>query len=370
MGDRCVFEHFERTAQATELPTPINAADWLETEPPEPDQILEDFLDVRDKLAIIGSSKMRKSFFLLQMLICLASGRRFLSWRVPTVRRVSHVQYEIQPAHYHRRVKRMCRALGITAADLGDRFQIVNARGSGLVGITGIDKIARLIAPHRPEIVSFDPLYKLASGAENDAGDAKIILGAFDELIERLGVAVAYVHHDAKGFVGDRDIRDRGAGSNVIGRDYDACVALAPHAAEDEAAVVEVMLRNYRPQDPFAILWAEDEDNGGYRWELDGKIAPTKKTSANRRMKDLPALPTYLPMALEIAQSGPRAVGEFLALLRDKTTLTHRRAREFRNWAVAGTDPPLDTLERRSRGKNEKLIGRPADIARLRVENV
>jgi hypothetical protein len=45
------------------------------------------------------------------------------------------------------------------------------------------------------------------------------------------------------------------------------------------------------------------------------------------------------------------------------------------DWGViravaAGIDPPLDTLERRSRGKNEKLIGRPVDIAQLRAENV
>ena len=66
---------FENQVKEAELLHPVNAAVWLETEPPAPDQIIENALDVRDKLAIIGSPKMRKSFFLLQFLICLAAGR-------------------------------------------------------------------------------------------------------------------------------------------------------------------------------------------------------------------------------------------------------------------------------------------------------
>jgi hypothetical protein len=358
------------TSPLAALPIPINAADWLDSDPAEPGQILEDFLDVRDKLAIIGSSKMRKSFFLLQLLACLAAGRSFLTWRVPKARRVSYIQYEIQPNHCHFRVKRMGRALGITSTTIQDRFQIINARGSGLVGLNGIERISQLVEVHHPEIIAFDPLYKVAAGAENAAEDAKIILGAFDRLIEQLGAAVAYVHHDAKGFSGDRDIRDRGAGSSVIGRDYDACVTLTPHVAEEDAAVIEVMLRNYRPQDPFTVLWTDDEETGGYRWELKHDIAPTKETSSNRKTKDLPALPTYLPAALEILRPAPLPIGEFLVLLRTKTGLTHARSKDFRNWAAAGTAPALDTFQRRGRGVNEKLIGLTADIFRLRESGV
>jgi hypothetical protein len=361
----------EEQMQMLELPTPVNAADWLDTEPPEPDQIIEDVFDVGDKLAIIGSSKMRKTFFLLQGLLCLAAGRPFLRWRVSKPRRVSHVQYEIQPAHYHRRLKRMCRALGITARDLGDRLQIINARGSGLTGAEGIEKLALLVAPHHPEIISFDPLYKVATGAENAAEDAKVVLHAFDRLIEQTGAAVAYVHHDAKGFSGDRDIRDRGAGSNIIGRDYDACVTLTPHVTEEAAAVVEIMLRNYRPQEMFSILWTEDEDHGGYRFETQDTIAPTKQTSANGKAKDTVALTTYLPAALEIVQAAPLPVGVFLDALRVKTGLTHSRSWNFRHWVTAGADPPMDVfLAKTGRGQNEKLIGRTADILRLRGEEV
>ncbi|MCX5830534.1 MAG: AAA family ATPase [Deltaproteobacteria bacterium] len=345
----------------------VNASNWLESEPDEPDQIIEGILDVKDKLALIGSSKMRKTFLLLQMLLCLATGKVFLNWNIPMPRRVVHIQYEIQSNHYHRRLKRMCIALGITAADLGDRFHILNARGLNLSGIEGIEKISQIVKPYNPEIISFDPLYKVATGSENAAEDGKIILNAFDGLTEQTGAAVAYVHHDAKGFSGDRDIRDRGAGSNVIGRDYDACITMTPHVSETDAAVIEVMLRNYRPQEPFTALWSEDEDTGGYRFDMREEITPTKKTSSNGKTKDLPALDTYLPAALDLVKDAPMPIGLFMDTLRTKTGLTHSRSAIFKNWAISGGHPVLDTIEtKRSRGKHEKLIGRTEDILRLR----
>jgi RecA-family ATPase len=112
----------------------INAATWLDSEPPPSDQIMMDTFDAGDKVCIIGSSKLRKSFFILMMLICLAAGRNFLNWQVVRPRRVLYCQFEIKDQHCHRRVKRMARAMGITAADLGDRLQIINARGLGISG--------------------------------------------------------------------------------------------------------------------------------------------------------------------------------------------------------------------------------------------
>jgi RecA-family ATPase len=122
-----IVDNFER--QAVDLPRPMNAGVLIDTEPPPPDQILADTFDLGDKVAIIGSSKLRKSFLLLQFLLSVAAGRDFLSFRVPKARRVLHIQFEIQGNHFHRRVRRMAKALGIKSADLGDRFQVINARG-------------------------------------------------------------------------------------------------------------------------------------------------------------------------------------------------------------------------------------------------
>jgi hypothetical protein len=363
-----MMDEFEQQIVRTELPQPVNASELLNTEPVKPDQIIKDFIDVRDKLAVIGSSKLRKTFFMLQMLLCMAAGRDFLSWVIPKARRIFHVQYEVQIHHYHRRVRNMAKTLHILPDDLQDRFQILNARGLGLSGLEGIEKIEIIVKPFEPEIISFDPLYKVAAGAENDARDAKIILDAFDKLAENTGAAILYIHHDAKGFSGDRDIRDRGAGSNVIGRDYDACITLTPHAAHENAAVVDVLLRNYRPQEPFVALWAEDDETNGYCFELGVNIAPTKKTSANGKAQNLPALDTYLPAAMELLKQKPLDIKVFDDLFRTNTGMTFERTKAFRKWATGLTIPQFETIEKRGRGEHIKLIGTPAQISRLRDE--
>lgn len=350
-----------------ELPAVISASDLIETEPDASDQILEDTFDRGDKIAIIGSSKMRKSFFLLLLLLCTASGRQFLSWTVPKPRKILHIQFEIQAHHYHRRVKRMAQAMRITSADLGDRLQIINARGLDIAGSAGLEKIKGLAMALQPEIISFDPLYKIAVGAENAAEDFKLTLNTFDVLAKETGAAILFVHHDTKGNSGDRDVRDRGAGSNVLGRDYDACITLTPHVSEPDAAVIETLLRNYRPQEPFVALWAEDEDTKGYRFDLANGIAATKKTTANSRTQTRQAFDTYLPAAVKILSEQPLPIAAFLEEFRTKTGLSTVRARAFRDWATAVDGGRLATIEKRSRGTHTKVIGLPDQIDRLRL---
>lgn len=240
----------------------INAADWLTSEPPKHDPILEDVFDLGDKVAILAPSKMRKSFFLMQGAICFASGIDFLHWSTVRPFRVLSVQFEIKDGHYHRRVRRMHDALG--KPDIGDRLRIVNARGLDF----DLDAVARVAQRHQSEIIMFDPLYKLATGDENSAADMKPILAAFDKLAEVTGAAVVYVHHDAKGAASERDTRDRGAGSGVLARDYDACITLTQHRDNPDTAVVNTLLRNYPPRDAFCATF----ENGCFVYDYEAAV--------------------------------------------------------------------------------------------------
>lgn len=356
------FEEQVRQAEGTRPEIRlISAAAWLQSDPPEPDQILADVIDAGDKFSIIGSSKLRKSFFLLQLLVSLAAGIDFLNWRVPKKRKVLLVQFEVRAHHYHRRVKRMARAMGITAEDLEDRFQVINARGLGIHGKEGVERIRQAALAFGPEVIVFDPLYKVSQEIENASEGMKVILGVFDELAEQTGAAIGYVHHDPKGLPGDREIRDRGAGSNVLSRDYDACVTLTAHAQEPDAAVIDLLLRNYRPQEPFAILWTED-DAGAYRFEVSPKLLPDKKTS---RTKAAPVLQTYLPVAEAILTSGEMDLGPFKTTFKQRTGLSDHRIRDFIAWATAGGSPYLETEEKRGGVKRYQKVIR---IRRMKNE--
>jgi hypothetical protein len=203
----------------------------------------------------------------------------------------------------------------------------------------------------------FDPLYKLADGVENAAEDMKVILNGFDRLAEISGAAIVYVHHDSKGTPGDKDIRDRGAGSNVLGRDYDACMTLTAHSQNDNAVVVDVLLRNYRPHEPFSILWTCDESGGSYCFNMAEGIAPDKKTSRNKPAP--PPVTVYLPFAEKILGNQEMDFSLFKSDFKDATGLSDHRIREFLNWATAGGSPHLETREDRKRGAHNKWVQIP-----------
>jgi hypothetical protein len=298
----------------------VDASDWIETDPPALDPILEEALERTDKVSLIGSPKLRKSFFALQMALHAAAGMEFLVWKIPKPRKVLLVQTEMKAAHFHRRVKRMTSNLGITRAVIESNLRIVNARGIAV----NMEEVAPLAKSFGAELIIFDPLYKLMPGDENAGEDVKPVLAAFDRLAEDTGAAVMYVHHDPKGTPGDRNLRDRGAGSNVLNRDYDCCIMLTAHRDDPNAAVVELLVRNYAPQEPFTIGWAE----GSFR------------------MADLPAVPAMgskrsNPASAKVAEeyveeavalmAKPMSMQEFGDLLITRLGLTQKKARSVQD---------------------------------------
>jgi hypothetical protein len=357
-----LFGHVQSTGSGIVI---ADAQDWLTVEPPEPDQVLYNILDMGDKGALIGSNKVRKSFCLLQLSFCLATGRDFLAWQVPRPRRVLLVQLEVKPAHFHRRVRRMARALGINEADVENRFRIYNARGASLMGPEGVDRITMDAANWGAEVVILDPLYKVAVGNENSAEDMKPILQVFDSLVTTTGAALIYSHHDRKVLAGDRDIRDRGAGSNVVGRDYDCCITMSLHDTEEHAVVVEVLLRNYAPQDPFTATWEQSESGDGYCFRFSTDVPAVKKTSYSRRRAsatDRPPLENYTEGAMRFVAKEPIPISTFREKVRRMPAQTRDGARAVVDMLITGDDPPLAIYERRGPGVHEKLIGLPEHV--------
>lgn len=332
----------------------IDAGEWLESEPPAPDQVMEDTLDAGDKLCLIASSKRRKSFLFLGLALSLAAGRKFLTWSIPMPRQVLYVQYEVRKDHTHRRLRHLAAAMSITSAEIEDRLQIITARGLNLVGQAGLDQIRTKAAELGSEVIMLDPIYKLATGVENAAEDFKTLLNGFDQLAEETGAAIMYVHHDPKGSPGDRDPRDRGAGSNVLGRDYDACIILTPHSNnDDDMSVVEVLLRNYPPQESFTVVW--DKTERGYYFNLAADVAPEKKTS--RTKPSPPPLSTFWPTAKEILLGG-RVMGitAFKAELKDRTGLSNARVKDLLDRYIDGDKPELEVQEARGKGIHKKTV--------------
>ena len=340
-----------------------DAREYLDAEPPPVDPVLQDTLDKGDKLMLVAASKMRKSLFILMLAICLAAGRDFLNWKVPKPRTVLYAQWEIREHHVWRRVRRLCKAMGIKSEDLGGRLRVMSLRGKeGWAGVNGVEGVQEEALAIQADVVITDPFYKLLEGEESKPEGVRPTLQAFDGMSEVTGAAVIFPHHDRKGDQGATALVDRGSGSGVLGRDYDAAIYLTPHSnGENEVTVVEAVVRNYAPQAPFTVEWTYTED--GYRFEVADDITPSKKTKSTRTPP--PDLDKYLPTARSILadhaqQTGQQEMvwGVFKAAFKDRTKLSEMRTREFLALMTADPNPPLRTSdERQGRGKGRlKLV--------------
>jgi len=82
-------ERFRR--QSGELPSLVDARRYLGQEPPQIEPVIPGILDMVDKSFVVGPSKCRKSFFVLQTALCIATGKKLLSWEIPEPKRVTIV---------------------------------------------------------------------------------------------------------------------------------------------------------------------------------------------------------------------------------------------------------------------------------------
>lgn len=266
--------------EAPQLSLWKNAKKWVGEPVEEREQILKNLVYQGDKMVIIAPSKHRKSFFVLQMALSLATGKSFLALEAAKPCKVILVNYEITAANFHQRMVRSCTSLFLNDDSNLENLTVGNFRGCDNAIKLVEDKIDEL----KPDVIIFDPLYKLMDGDENQASDMKPLLKRFDTLAEKSGAAVFYVHHDAKGTAGDRSITDRGAGSGVLQRDCDATITLTQHASENkDLVVVEALSRNFAPLAPFAARFVNDV------FEVAEDVDAEAKTSAHRGSKEAEA---------------------------------------------------------------------------------
>jgi AAA domain len=250
----------------------------------EVDPIISGAFDSGDKLSIIGPSKIGKSFFALQLGMCVASGQeKFMAWDIPKRRRVLLVQFENKREHYLKRAFRMTKSMNIPFSDLVDdqgssTLTIWSLRG---VGITW-EQIRERAAGY--DLLIIDPWYKFLSRLfdtdETSARGVTDALVAIEELIAESEISIVIIHHDTKGRPSYMANADRGSGTGVLARDGDARFTLTQHKSEDGAVVVETLFREYQTSQPITAAFK------GSHFVHDPSLAPQKETNASASQKN------------------------------------------------------------------------------------
>ena len=241
---RRLKKHRERT-------TCTDAADWL-TQADEPDApIICGLIERGEMFALVGQSKAGKSLLALQMAVCVATGRDFLGRHVER-KRVYIANLEVSGKQYKKRLRALCKTLGVSPTELQGWLFIDNMKGENASWEWMRDE-AKL---RDADLVMVDPFYQVFTGAETNEEDC---LQAVREMkqFQRHGFTLGIVFHSPKGFSGDRQLIDMISGSSVLARFPESILGILNHATESGARVVDCELRNYAKPDPFAVRFTD-----------------------------------------------------------------------------------------------------------------
>jgi len=238
--------------------------------------LIENFLERTDMLMIIAPSKSRKTFFTLQLALSVSHNKSFLELQPTKAHKVMYVNLELKMGKLQKRMRKMANNLSID--NKSSDLIILNLRQYTLEPILDVVEKEALI--HEPAIIIIDPLYLVHDGDENKTQDMKRVLGRLGGICGKSNASLILVHHDAKGVAGDRDQRDRGAGSNAPSRACDGSITMTPHAEEEDCYCIDIMTRDYEPRPPLVIKF-----NQGHFVVSDLEYNP--KTSMSKKKVDL-----------------------------------------------------------------------------------
>ena len=176
------------------------------------------------KMLISGPSKAGKSYMLIELVIAIAEGRKWLQWQCSRGR-VLYVNLELDRASCLHRFRDVYRALGWRPEHLNN-IDIWNLRGKSVPMDQLAPKLIRRAAKRNYTAIIIDPIYKVITGDENSADQMARFCNQFDLVCTELNCAVIYCHHHSKGAQGAKKAIDRASGSGVFARDPDAVVDL------------------------------------------------------------------------------------------------------------------------------------------------
>jgi len=228
---------------------------------------------------LIAGSKGRKSFFAIQLGLCVAAGMDVCGYRVPQARKVAYLNLELVPRGFQERVWRMCRSLGLKRGEVSGNFTPITVAYPGRLRQDDIlGAFIRKLRDGGYSLVIIDPQYKLYEVGEDECTGVGLsgVLRFRDRIITEAKAAVLVVQHDSKGgSTADKKITDRGAGSGFAGRDYDARWTLTPHADGDDRHVVLASSSRYRAKQLDRTLVFDEE---AMVFQTDEEIAPLQQT--------------------------------------------------------------------------------------------
>ncbi len=205
----------------------------------EPQQwVIENLIPVGGLIVLSGPPKSLKTWLGLRAVTCAATGREFLGRKVKQGPAI-YILEEGAPAAVADRIRKMAGTSGAP-----ENAYLVLRKGIKLDTNAGIEAIADVISRVNPVLTVIDPMIKVHTREENDAGAMGGLMGDILALTE-LGTAIAIVHHTAKRTEGYASAGGAARGSGAITSSSDGNLMLTKvgDSRDEGGALIKVRLR-------------------------------------------------------------------------------------------------------------------------------
>lgn len=301
--------------------------DWVDAPSPEAPLLVDGMLRTGEVMVLAAPTKSRKSQLAIQLGLAVATGRPFLdAFSIVTPGAVLYLNYELAPASFENRASGVCRAMGITSADMKGRWHTWHMRENPIDAMTAADAIERLKIEGLG-LVIVDPLrnaYPAMIGGESFSENSNAHMAAMVRRLMRMatktGASVLVIHHTTKGAMAGKSLTDQGAGAGSLAGGVDAHYSMTPHE-QDNCHVLDGVNRSIPPFVPVVIeaTWPTHR----VRPELDA----TAIQKPGRRKADHQAA-DEMKAAIEAKAEKPWTVQRFITEVVGKETVTQDQAVE------------------------------------------
>lgn len=256
------------------LPEILSAASICAKRTPVPPEVISSVLHLGGKMAFGGGSKSFKTWTLLEMAICVATGRSWLG-KFPTTKGTAiFLNFELPQWAMEDRIRQICSAMKVVVPD---NLFAWNLRGYATDAAIILPEIQRRLTGTQYTLLVLDPLYKLlGSRDENASRDMADLMNQIEKLAVELGPAIAFGSHYSKGNQASKNPMDRMSGSGVFARDPDTIVTMTEHT-EPNAFTIDLTLRNFPQMESFVVRRQHP------LMMIDGELDPSKLKQAGGR---------------------------------------------------------------------------------------
>ena len=301
--DRTITRALQRSTQANKvfnIPDIVNLSEYKGSIPKLDPVLIHGVLREKSKLLLAGHSKAFKSYSMMRLGLSLAHGAEFLGFPCEKCR-VLYVNLELKPGTFFHRVSEIAQAAGMGAHK--GNFDVLHLRAVGFYLEDLIPAIVEKCKARGYKVIIFDPLYKLyrcraiKAFSENASSDMAYVSGLLDELMQKTSSSIFVVHHFGKGSQAGKSAIDRGAGSGLLGRDYDALLSLT-ELEEKECYELEFVLREFKSPEALKLRWSyplHTADSSLANVQIKGTKETPSSKSENEKIKALDAL-GFAPM--------------------------------------------------------------------------